>query len=111
MRLWLSGPRLFNVLVRPGISLGRVDLLAWRRPPSCRRKKCLPAMRRSIVADRMLTVLRRLEKRGMVVKHGTSRDAQWALAIAGSGSVWTQRIAPPGDGAIAVRRNAVRVIE
>ncbi len=35
MRLWLSGPRLFNGLVRPGISLGREDLLprlpSWRR--------------------------------------------------------------------------------
>jgi hypothetical protein len=27
----------------------------------------------------VLTVLRRLRKRGTVVKHGTSRDAQWAL--------------------------------
>lgn len=32
MRLWLSGPRLFNDLVRPGISLGREDLLARRGP-------------------------------------------------------------------------------
>jgi hypothetical protein len=36
MRLWLSGPRLFNGLVRPGISLGREDfrprhLPSWRR--------------------------------------------------------------------------------
>jgi len=34
---------------------------------------------KGIVADRVLTVLRRLAKRGTVVKHGTSRDAQWAL--------------------------------
>jgi hypothetical protein len=46
MRLWLSGPRLFNGLVRQ-ISLGREDLLAWRRPPSCRRRECLPAIGRS----------------------------------------------------------------
>jgi hypothetical protein len=26
MRLWISGPRLFEGLVRPGISLGREDL-------------------------------------------------------------------------------------
>jgi hypothetical protein len=32
-----------------------------------------------IVAVRALTVLRRLAKRGAVVKSGTSRDAQWAL--------------------------------
>lgn len=35
MRLWLSGPRILNGLVRPGISLGREDLHprlpAWRR--------------------------------------------------------------------------------
>ena len=35
---------------------------------------------KEIVAKRALTVLRRLVKRGNVVKHGTSRDAQWALA-------------------------------
>jgi hypothetical protein len=35
---------------------------------------------KEIVAKRALTVLRRLVKRGTVVKHGTSRDAQWALA-------------------------------
>jgi hypothetical protein len=35
MRLWFSGPRLFNGLVRPGISLGRED---WNpRLPSYRR--------------------------------------------------------------------------
>jgi hypothetical protein len=35
MRLWLSGPRILNGLVRPGISLGREDfrpcLPSWRR--------------------------------------------------------------------------------
>lgn len=31
------------------------------------------------VAERALTVLRCLAKRGTVVKHGTSRDARWAL--------------------------------
>jgi hypothetical protein len=35
---------------------------------------------KEIVAKRALTVLRRLVKRGTIVKHGTSRDAQWALA-------------------------------
>src|ERR1700738_604585 len=40
---------------------------------------------KEIVAKRALTVLRRLAKRGIVVKHGTSRDAKWALM--GSGSV------------------------
>ena len=34
---------------------------------------------KEIVANRALTVLRRLAKRGTVIKHGTSRDAQWAL--------------------------------
>jgi hypothetical protein len=35
MRFWLSGPRILNGLVRPGISLGRED---WRpRLPSYRR--------------------------------------------------------------------------
>ena len=34
---------------------------------------------KEIVANRALTVLRRLAKRGTVVKHGTSRDARWAL--------------------------------
>ena len=33
---------------------------------------------KAIVAARLLTVLRRLAKRGAVIKHGTSRDAQWA---------------------------------
>jgi len=34
-----------------------------------------------IVATRALTVLRRLAKRGAVVKSGTSRDAKWALNV------------------------------
>jgi len=34
---------------------------------------------KEIVANRVLTVLRRLAKRGIVIKHGTSRDAQWTL--------------------------------
>jgi hypothetical protein len=34
---------------------------------------------KEIVVARALTVLRRLAKRGTVVKHGTSRDARWAL--------------------------------
>jgi hypothetical protein len=34
---------------------------------------------KEIVAGRELTVLRRLAKRGAVVKSGTSRDAKWAL--------------------------------
>jgi hypothetical protein len=32
------------------------------------------------ITEMMLTVLRRLRKRGTVVKHGTSRNTQWALA-------------------------------
>jgi hypothetical protein len=35
---------------------------------------------KEIVADRVVTVLRRLAKRAEVVKSGTSRNAQWALA-------------------------------
>jgi hypothetical protein len=34
---------------------------------------------KEIVADRVLTVLRRLAKRGAVAKSGTSRNAKWAL--------------------------------
>ncbi len=34
---------------------------------------------KEIVADRALTVLRRLAKRGTVAKTGTSRNTQWAL--------------------------------
>jgi hypothetical protein len=37
------------------------------------------AQLKEIVVDRALTVLRRLCKRGTVVKHGTSRDTQWEL--------------------------------
>jgi hypothetical protein len=79
MRFWLSGPRILNGLVRPGISLGREDLLAWRRPPSCRRRECLPgdAQFKEIVAARAIAVLRRLTKRGTVVKSGTGRNAKW----------------------------------
>ena len=36
---------------------------------------------REIVTARALTVLRRLTKRGAIVKHGTSRDAKWALSV------------------------------
>src|ERR1700736_6668910 len=36
---------------------------------------------KEIVAARALTVLRRLAKRGEVVKSGTSRDAKWALEV------------------------------
>jgi hypothetical protein len=35
---------------------------------------------KEIVANRALTVLRRLVKRGAVVKSGTNRNAQWVLA-------------------------------
>jgi hypothetical protein len=34
---------------------------------------------KEIVTKRTLTVLRRLVKRGAVIKHGTSRGAKWAL--------------------------------
>ena len=40
---------------------------------------------KEIVAERALTVLRRLVKRGTVIKHGISRNAKWVLA--GSGAV------------------------
>jgi hypothetical protein len=63
MRLWLSGPRLLGGLVRPGISL----------QPSG------DAPLKEIVATRVLTVLRRLAKRGAAVKSGFSRNAQWAI--------------------------------
>jgi len=36
---------------------------------------------KGIVADRALTVLRRLAKRGAVAKSGASRDAKWALSV------------------------------
>ena len=36
---------------------------------------------KEIVAARALTVLRRLAKRGVAVKSGTSRDAKWALTL------------------------------
>ena len=41
--------------------------------------RCDDAAFKEIVAARALTVLRRLVKRGTVVKRGTSRNAQWAL--------------------------------
>jgi hypothetical protein len=34
---------------------------------------------KEIIAERVLTVLRRLAKHGAVAKSGTSRDAKWAL--------------------------------
>jgi hypothetical protein len=34
---------------------------------------------KEIVAERAFTVLRRLAKRGTVIKHDTSRDTQWTL--------------------------------
>ena len=34
---------------------------------------------KEIVAERAVTILRRLAKRGTVIKHGTSRDTQWTL--------------------------------
>ncbi len=37
---------------------------------------------KEIVAERVLTVLRRLAKRGVVVRSGNSRNAQWTLARA-----------------------------
>jgi hypothetical protein len=36
---------------------------------------------KEIVAARVLTVLRRLAKRGAVIKYGTSRGAKWALNV------------------------------
>ncbi len=37
---------------------------------------------KEIIAARALTVLRRLAKRGVAAKSGTSRDAKWVLAMA-----------------------------
>jgi len=34
---------------------------------------------KGIVAERALTVLRHLAKRGAIIKHGTNRDTKWAL--------------------------------
>ncbi|PNE09604.1 MAG: hypothetical protein CR217_19210 [Beijerinckiaceae bacterium] len=77
LRLWLSGPRLFNGLVRPGISLGRVDLLAWRRPPSCKQRGRRLTIRRSrkIVAGAHPTAR---EARGSG-EIRASRNVRWAL--------------------------------
>jgi hypothetical protein len=36
---------------------------------------------KEIVTDRVLTVFRRLAKRGTVAKSGNSRNAQWAVAL------------------------------
>jgi hypothetical protein len=48
MRVWFSGPRLFNGLVRPGISLGRED---WRpRLPSWRRYELREGLQAAAVA-------------------------------------------------------------
>ena len=37
MRFWLSGPRLFSGLVRPGVSFGPEDLRARRVPATARK--------------------------------------------------------------------------
>jgi hypothetical protein len=58
---------------------------------------------KEIVAERVLTVLRRLAKRGAVVKCGTSRNAKWVVAIANRPAEKTGRL--PCAAA------AVRVIE
>ena len=36
---------------------------------------------KAVIGEMVVTILRRLSKRGSVVKSGTSRDAQWALAL------------------------------
>ena len=65
-----------------------VPLTAAEIAPAVMRAKEMPpgdAAFKEIVAERALTVLRRLTKRGIAIKHGTSCDAKWALT--GSGSV------------------------
>ena len=44
MRFWLSGPRLFNGLVRPGVSFGPEDLRP-RRVPATQRELARKAVR------------------------------------------------------------------
>lgn len=46
MRLWLSGPRLFNGLVRPGISLGKDDFRSARKAPTMVAEATLGLFRR-----------------------------------------------------------------
>ncbi len=46
MRLWLSGPRLFNGLVRPGISLGKEDFRPTRKAPAMVAEATLGLFRR-----------------------------------------------------------------
>jgi hypothetical protein len=46
MRLWLSGSRLFNGLVRPGISLGKEDFRSARKAPAMVAEATLGLFRR-----------------------------------------------------------------
>jgi hypothetical protein len=46
MRLWLSGPRLFNGLVRPGMSLGKEDFRSARKAPAMVAEATLGLFRR-----------------------------------------------------------------
>ena len=46
MKLWLSGPRLFNGLLRPGISLGREDFRRMRKQPAITAAGMLGVFRR-----------------------------------------------------------------
>jgi hypothetical protein len=46
MRFWLSGPRLFNGLVRPGISLGKEDFRPARKAPAMVAEATLGLFRR-----------------------------------------------------------------
>jgi hypothetical protein len=46
MRVWFSGPRLFNGLVRPGISLGKEDFRPARKAPAMVAEATLGLFRR-----------------------------------------------------------------
>ena len=49
MRFWLSGPRIFGGLVRPGVSFGPEDLRA-RRVPVAALERARKAVKREAIA-------------------------------------------------------------
>jgi hypothetical protein len=108
LQIWMPRSSCFRLAQipmpsRPSVLIAGQDILRTMNCPGLRRTRCGPASGplasaeiaaavmqakgmpaddaafKELVVVRALTVLRRLAKRGIVAKSGTSRNAQWAL--------------------------------
>jgi hypothetical protein len=92
MRFWLSGPRLFNGLLRPGISFSGREISAWRKPPS------------KVSAAARLGICRRPDGAMMLAIPNMNGDAEHGPDVAPVAAFFFSRV----DDAVDVRSGALQ---